>query len=743
MAWTSKMPDVRKSIGVIKPWDRKEIYDSIIKEANISPTMANKITDLVELELRRLKIEKNVEWLSGEMIRVLVERELINQGFEKERKLYSRTGMPLYDLEQLYFNYNWENSNQHPAPEFIHKSMADQMSRQYALMKLFNQDVTTSTGSTYNLSDAHMGGVIHIHDLDYLDRPFCNQIAGRYVFRNGLYIDGTGHFSNVSSPPKHLDTAIKLACEFLAACSRNWNGGQAWRNIAWELGPFIEKAAKTSSRTKRVNGMDIPANIVQGAQTLRYEPNHILVSRGSQAAFSTSYFQVKPPKYLREADVVLPGGDVERGSSYEQYAKYVYMFMHAYLMESIKGDYSGKMFDWMKDDISMDTSLRNDSEINEYIYEPTMQYIAKFGGPYLLNGKNVGDDEVECSSCCSLVIRSKDPEDFDLAAKGVLQQGGFSCTTLNLPRIAYDARGDDDLFFELLRERMELMKEAHIIRREFFRKVMESGATPFLMQPRIRSGPEKDLTPFFDVDKQSLLIGMVGLNEALQKHIGQEIHDSPEAHRFGLLAIKKMIDMAAEFSEETGAPFAVWRTPAETTATRLAGIDNELYGNEAIVQGDRKTGAVYYTNSTHLRVSAEVPLFKRILMESSFHALLGSNLLHVWLGEGNPDPDAIWSLTEKIINQTAAEYFTYTKEISTCYSCFSSFSGIIDRCPNCGQDGSNIYVQSRITGYMSTVGTAKDLIALKNRNMRALSELHWNKGKSMEMIARHRTPNLA
>jgi len=341
------------------------------------------------------------------------------------------------------------------------------------------------------------------------------------------------------------------------------------------------------------------------------------------------------------------------------------------------------------------------------------------------------------------VIRSKDPEDFKLAAKGVLQQGGFSCTTLNLPRIAYDCKGNDDTFFELMRERMEIMREAHLIRREFFRRIMESGATPFLMQPRIRHGPDKDLNPFFDLDKQSLLIGMVGLNEAVQKHVGQELHESTDAHRFGLKAIKRMIDLAAEFCDETGAPFAVWRTPAETTATRLATIDNELYGRDAIVQGDRNSGAVYYTNSTHCRVSADVPLFNRVLLESSFHALLGSNLLHVWLGEGNPDPDSLWSLTEKIINRTAAEYFTYTKEISTCYNCFSSFSGIVDRCPNCGQDGSNIYVQSRITGYMSTIGTARDLIALKNKDTRALNNLHWNRGKSMEVINRHRTPSLA
>ncbi len=319
------------------------------------------------------------------------------------------------------------------------------------------------------------------------------------------------------------------------------------------------------------------------------------------------------------------------------------------------------------------------------------------------------------------VLRSRDPEDFELAAKGVLQQGGFSCTTLNLPRIAYDARGDDDRFFELLRERMELMREAHLIRREFFRKVMESGATPFLTQPRIRSGPERDLSPFFDLDKQTLLIGMVGLNELVQAHGGAEMHESDEAYRLGLRVISHMNLVAARLGEKYGMRFVLEQTPAESTAYRFARLDLRYHTPEAerFVKGDLSRGDVYYTNSTYLNVHAPMSPVERVKREGIFHPLISAgSLTHIWLGESEPSAESLADFVVKTFRWTQNDQIAFSPEFTTCNDCLKTSRGLQGTCSYCGSG--DVDGITRITGYFTRVSS-------------------WNKGKRGELRDRFRS----
>jgi ribonucleoside-triphosphate reductase len=315
------------------------------------------------------------------------------------------------------------------------------------------------------------------------------------------------------------------------------------------------------------------------------------------------------------------------------------------------------------------------------------------------------------SQCCRLIFTPEGDELEDFR-NGGLRMGSLQVVTINLPRLAYEAMGDDTKLFELLDERMDLAKEVLMIKREVIKERLRGGALPFCAM-------DHDGEPYLNVDKQFLNFGFVGLNEMLKAHVGVELH-SEEAWRFGLKFIKHMVDRSTEFSQETGFRFGCIQTPAESCAYRLALIDRKLYGDKAVVQGDLINGSPYYTNSSHIRPSAAIPLLDRINIESSFHPLLrGGVILHVWLGENNPSTEALWNLTRRIATKTLAAYFAYTRDLTICQKCSSVMPGLLSTCTNCGATGDSLEQWSRITGYYQQVRG-------------------WNAGKIAELKDRHR-----
>jgi ribonucleoside-triphosphate reductase len=728
MPMIEDLPPVRTIHQDLEKFDPTKIVKVYMEEADLPLETAEYYTNRILFELRDLHLKGKLKYITTRMIRELMCVIAIKEGDFSTRDKLTVVGMPVNDVERQFFGYDFDNSNQIPCEEFIHKTKGDVIDEQYSLLKLYNFE--TPYG---NPAYSHLNKDIYIHDRDYPARPFCYQHSARFIFRNGLRIDGTGQYANVSSAPKRLDVAIRHICEFLGAASRNWNGGQSFRNLFWELGPFIRDEMKRSQDTKEIWGIKVPVGVIQAAQMLRFEPNHIFVGRGSQAAFSSISNFAHPPKYLTEdADVVLPGGKVVKGD-YSEYREEVLLFWLAYLHESTKGDANGGMFHWMKDDVAIKPRWFKDPELKEYVFDPLMRYITKFGGPYVHNVKHVGDDEVACTSCCSLILETDSPDDFELAKQGVLGMGALQCGSCNLPRLAYMANGDDQRVYELIRERLDLLKEAMLAKYHFMGKVLNAGVSPFLTQPLLRGIDER---PYFDLDSQSVLLSFCGLNEFVAAHMGQEIHESREAHNYGMRMLMYIMDYCKELTDQTGINFAVWRQPGETMPGKFAQDDWHKFRSRAVVQGDPKSGSAYYSNFTHCNVNAGIDVFTKIKNEAPFHGLTRSNLLHIWLGEQDPNPESIWSLTKKIVDKSLASYFAFTKEITVCNKCHSTHSGVVAQC-GCGAGPSELVVQSRITGYYSTVGTVEAILKWRSgKHKTGQKSAHWQPSKFAEFNER-------
>ncbi len=440
-----------------------------------------------------------------------------------------------------------------------------------------------------------------------------------------------------------------------------------------------------------------------------FSNSQMYVARGGQVVFSDIDIEYGVPKICQDLPAVLPGGIVKDSITYGDFEEEAIMFARALTEVYLEGDYVGKPFFFPKPNYKLRRECFKKEGFDEFMIL-VHEVVAKFGSPYFLNLLAGYLPDNVFAQCCRLVL-SPDNTDWEDFRNGCMRTGSLQVVTVNLPRIAYESNGNDERLFELLEERMKLAREVIEIKREIIIKRMKQGSLPFLTQ-------DVNGEPYYRVDKVVRSIGFVGLNEMLKAHTGEELHESKDAWRFGLEVIKRMMDITMEWSEETGQRWVITQTPAESAAHRLALLDLKEFNGKAVVQGDVKTGAVYYTNSSHVRVSADVPLFERLKIEGAFHPLCnGGMMAHVWIGESSPNPELLWELTKKIATKTLVGYWAYTKDMTFCRNCKNLSGGIRKNCPNCGS--SNVEWYSRVTGYYQRVSG-------------------WNDGKRRELFDRKR-----
>jgi ribonucleoside-triphosphate reductase len=294
--------------------------------------------------------------------------------------------------------------------------------------------------------------------------------------------------------------------------------------------------------------------------------------------------------------------------------------------------------------------------------------------------------------------------------------GSWQVVSLNCPRAAYLARGDDELLFEYLLELMDTAVEIFKVKREWMSQIIKNHRMPFAtQQPRDPATGEKGCVA---VGLEGLVytIGVVGVNEMVQFHAGKQMHESKDAWRLAVRAMTEMEIYARKLSEQHSMTIALARTPAETTAQRFAVSDliHEEYREcaERVVKGDldavkrnlqrTRDLPVYYTNGTHLPPSADVPIFERARLEHVFFPIVdGGNIFHVFLGEATPDPRGLMDFGMRLARETQIGYFTFTKDMTVCLGCSRVSPGLKESCPGCGsKDVDHI---SRITGYLQAV----------------------------------------
>ncbi len=720
---------VRRSDGFIVPWNRNAIVKQLLTETKLAKefyevrSIGKEEADDIAMDVEKKIFDLSLRFISGPLIRELVNSVLLDRSREKPeyaiyRNILTRVGAPVHDAYLMDLGLGFkanENANLQPNPETAHKRKADWVSGEEYLLLM-----------PPKLADAHLAGDLHIHDLEYFGtRPFCQDWDLRYFFYYGLMPDGIGTRTSIAGPAKHPEVAILHTAKILASAQTNFAGGEGFYNFLVFLAPYMKGLGYRQ--------------VKQLMQMMFFEYTQAYVARGGQLVFSNIQVQPGVPELWRDVPIVARG-QVGR-DVYGDYEDEVRLLFRALYEVALQGDYWGKPFNFPKLENGISPEFLK-PEYDEFWLD-VHRVAGKFGTPYFDNmmpayrGYGKGVSCYQCCAYCFVQTPENSPEFEDklyFVDGKHFTMGSWQVVSLNLPRMAYRANGDDEKLFEEGRRLMDSAVEIFRMKKKWMNLIQEHNRIPFATQRPLDPKTGEKGTPAVDFDELVFIIGLVGGNDMAQWHTGYQLHEHPEAVKILVKLILQMQKYKKVLEERSGIKLALARTPAESTAQRFAIADllTAEYHDQAekVVKGDLnmagsmlddggKDVPVYYSNGTHVYVGAEVGLVERVNIEQKFFPLLnGGNMLHVWLGEASPDPEALYKLTRRISTQTQVGYYAYTKDLTICNSCGKVTSPIYEQCPNCGS--SRVEWWSRVTGYYQAVSG-------------------WNEGKKRELLDRYRT----
>jgi ribonucleoside-triphosphate reductase len=681
------LPYVRTTDGHIIEWDRQRIVRQIVEETKLVETFygyegaSEETAQEIALDVENRIKNMGLKSLSGPLIREIVNIILLEKGMIQYRNVCTRVGTPVYDAHQIDVGKGFEahdNANLQENAETSHKKKADKISKEQYLLQL-----------PPDLADHHLSGEMHIHDLEYFGtRPFCQDWDLRYFFYYGLMPDGNGTKASVAGPAKRAEVAILHAVKALGSAQTNFAGGQGYYNFLTFLAPFME-------------GMPYD-EIKQMVQMFVYEMTQMMVARGGQLVFSSIQLSPGVPTLWQDKPCVYKGkiwdGKSAPRRTYSEFEREVRLLFKALMEVMLEGDYWGKPFNFPKPEISIEPDFmtereefnRKNPDLPTYqeLYLMTFELASKFGTPYYDNqlpayrGAGKG---ISCYQCCAYQFSAVADKDSQFDKKLVFEEGrhfsmgSWQVVSVNCPRAAYNAEGDDARLFGELKKLMDVAVEIFKIKRRWMDLIRASSRMPFAMQrPKDPNTGERGALA---VDLEGLVytIGVVGVNEMVQHHTGKQLHESKEAFRLAVRAMTEMEIYSRELSHKNNMTIALARTPAETTGQRFAVADllDRRYHDfaKAVIKGDLEEGLeqlgksrdlpIYYTNGTHVAPGANVPLTKRMEVEHVFFPIVdGGNIFHIWLGEARPDPRGLMDMAMKLCRNTQIGYFAFTRDIT-------------------------------------------------------------------------------
>jgi ribonucleoside-triphosphate reductase len=434
--------------------------------------------------------------------------------------------------------------------------------------------------------------------------------------------DGLGFKTSVAAPARRPEVAVLHSVKVLAAAQTNFSGGEGFYNYLVFLAPYVRGLSHRELK--------------QLMQMMFFELTQMYVARGGQPVFSNVQISPTVPEIWSNEPVVYNGkvGPDTYGSYNDEVA--------------LGGDYWGKPFNFPK----LENAITPGTFASEVEDELLLAHeiAAKFGSPYFDNMipayRGYGEG-VSCYQCCSYNFVETSDTDEEFKAKMAFadgahfSMGSWQVVTLNLPRAAYRAGGDDSRLFDELRRLMDLCIEVFRTKRRWMKLMLDNDRIPFATQrPRDPSGGKRG-PPVVDFEELVYTIGLVGANEMAQHHTGSQLHESDEALKLTLRALLEIKKYLGQLREETGLKLALARTPAESCSQRLAVCDliSEDFGQKAmvVVKGDLYSARrmlsrgeddvpVYYSNGTHVFVGAKVPLLERMRIESKFFPVLDGGI---------------------------------------------------------------------------------------------------------------------
>ena len=271
---------------------------------------------------------------------------------------------------------------------------------------------------------------------------------------------------------------------------------------------------------------------------------------------------------------------------------------------------------------------------------------------------------------------------YDPTREIAYSRGNLSFTSINLPRLAIESHGNEELFYEKLQAMLELVAQQLLDRFEI-QADKHIYNYPFLMGQGIWLDSDK-LTLKDDLREVlkhgTLSIGFIGLAETLTALYGGHHGSSEEIQQKGLEIIGFMRDYCDKKSQELKMNFSLLATPAEGLSGRFIRMDQKRYGK---IQG--VTDREYYTNSFHIPVWQPISVYDKIRLEAPYHALCNAgHISYVELDGDTARNVEAFEAVVRCMHDFGVGYGSINHPVDRDPIC--GYVGIIgDVCPRCGR----------------------------------------------------------
>ncbi|WP_102372419.1 anaerobic ribonucleoside-triphosphate reductase [Enorma phocaeensis] len=606
-----------------------------------------------------------------------------------------------------------ENSNKNPTVNSVQRDyMAGEVSKDLTQRVLLPQEVV----------EAHNEGIIHFHDSDYFAQHMhnCDLVNLEDMLQNGTVISGT-----LIERPHSFSTACNIATQIIAQVASCQYGGQSISLT--HLAPFVDVSRKKIraqvERELSELGFEAPEKKVsevveerlrdeirRGVQTIQYQVVTLMTTNG-QAPFVTVFMYLGEARNEAEKhDLALIIEETLRqryeGVKNEQgvwitpaFPKLIYVLDEDNVCE-------GSPYFYLTQLAAKCTAKRM---VPDYISAKKMRELK------LSRGEKPGEGDVyTCMGCRSFLTPDRSGNGYDNVARAKNYEPGKpkyygrfnqGVVTINLVDVACSSGRDEQKFWEIFDERLELCHRALRCRHERLRGTL-SDAAPILWQYGALARLDKGET----IDKllyggySTISLGYAGLYECV-KYMKGVSHTDEHGKDFGLAVMQRMNDKCAEWKAAENIDYSLYGTPLESTTYKFAKCLQRRFG---IIPGVTDKG--YITNSYHVHVSEEIDAFDKLKFESEFQALSpGGAISYVEVPNMQDNLKAVIRVMQYIYeNIMYAELNTKSDYCQVCgydgeIKIVEDDGKLVWECPNCGnRDQEKLNVARRTCGYIGT-----------------------------------------
>ncbi|MGI5892220.1 MAG: anaerobic ribonucleoside-triphosphate reductase [Bacillota bacterium] len=647
---------IRKRDGRLVSFDEGKITDAINSACKATGIDDKALAIQLTLDvLNALKKSYNNNIFSVEDVQDIVEKTLIEKDLAQTAKAYilyrdkrTRVRMAKSDLmdavEQILIETNKENANVGNSPSAKMLQIASAASKTYYLTRFIPQEFST----------AHKKGEIHIHDLDF----YCKTLTCIQIPLGELLSKGFNNGHGYIRPPKRAASATALAAIILQSSQNDMHGGQSFPFFDKDIAPFVENSSEEE--------------VFQAMEAFIYNLNSMHSRAGAQVPFSSLNIGADTCENARKAcrNLLLA---YEKGLGHGENPIFPNIIFR--IKEGVNlnpGDPNRDLFE-----LAMRVTSKR--------MNPTFSFMdSSFNKPF-------GSD-VSYMGCRTRVIANRrGPEITE-------KRGNLSFTSINLPRIAIQSKGDIDIFYKLLDYTLDLAAR-QLFHRYKVQAALKVKDMPFLMGQHLYldSDKLKDNDTIEEAIRHGTLsIGFIGLAETLTSLTGQHHGESPEANKLGMQIVSYMRKKVDEFADNYDLNYTFLATPAEGLSGRFLSIDREEYG---ILPGI--TDKEYYTNSFHVPVSFPISMFDKVSIEGPYHKYCNAGHIS-YVEMASPPLDNLESIEVILRHMKDSDmgYAGINFPIDFCRQCH--YQGVFPaECPSCSS--SDISRVRRITGYFSTI----------------------------------------